>query len=83
MVTYTVLGTDGTAVQRQAKQVSLEVAQREIGGYVEAVTLRDTVLLCDEEGLLKGLEYNQLASEMTGQYIVGTALVVPRNKGWG
>lgn len=38
---------------------TLEAFQKAVGGYIEAVTLfRDLVLICNEEGRLKGLPYN-------------------------
>ena len=38
---------------------TLEALQRNVGGYIEAVTFAsDAVILCDEEGRLKGKPYN-------------------------
>lgn len=38
---------------------TLENLQRYVGGYIETVTLAaDCVIICDEEGRLKGKEYN-------------------------
>ena len=37
----------------------LEALQAAVGGYIETVTLtRDCVVICDEEGLLKGKPFN-------------------------
>ena len=53
---------------------SLEALQEEVGGYIETVTLAtDCALVVDEEGLLKGREYN---TNLAGVHIVGTALIV-------
>lgn len=54
----------------------LEALQREVGGYLEAVTLtQDLAILCDEEGRLKGKESNFVMPGM-GIDFVGTILMV-------
>ena len=53
---------------------TLEALQNAVGGYIEVVTLAtDMCLIVDEEGLLKGKEYN---ITLCGMPIVGTALLV-------
>ncbi len=37
---------------------TLENLQRTVGGYIETVTFGDLVIICDEEGRLKGKEHN-------------------------
>lgn len=38
---------------------TLEALQMEVGGYIETVTVcTDVVIICDEEGRLKGKTYN-------------------------
>lgn len=37
---------------------SLENLQKTVGGYIETVTFGKAVIICDEEGRLKGKEYN-------------------------
>lgn len=55
----------------------LHALQTAIGGYIEAVTLaEDAVMIVDEEGLLKVLCQNALASLVARQQIVGTAVIV-------
>lgn len=55
----------------------LHALQTAIGGYIEAVTLaEDAVMIVDEEGLLKALNQNALASLVARQQIVGTAVIV-------
>lgn len=52
----------------------LEVYHKILGGYLEAVGFdKRQVLLCDEEGKLKGYEPNLL---VPGDIIVGTVIVV-------
>ena len=55
----------------------LHALQNEIGGYIEVVRIsEDAALIVDEEGLLKVLCQNALASLVARQQIVGTALLV-------
>lgn len=51
----------------------LKPLQKAVGGYLETVTLcTDLVILCDEEGRLKGLPYN---CEICGVTFVGPILI--------
>lgn len=53
---------------------TLESLQREVGGYIEAVTIADgLVLICDEEGKLKNKPAN---FAFCGEVFVGTVLLV-------
>lgn len=53
---------------------TLEAFQKEVGGLIEVVTLSsDLCLICNEEGLLRGLPYNVT---ICGQPFVGTVLAV-------
>ena len=55
----------------------LHALQTAVGGYIETVTLaEDAVMIVDEEGLLKALNQNALASLVARQQIVGTALLL-------
>lgn len=52
----------------------LEALQKEVGGYLEAVTIADDMcVLCDEEGWWKNAKYNCC---IDGVYYRGTVLVV-------
>lgn len=54
---------------------TLEQLQKAVGGFIETVTLGEgVVLICDEEGLLKGRAYNKPAS-IAVKGIVGPALL--------
>lgn len=56
---------------------SLENLQKTVGGYIEAVTLTDEiVILCNEEGKLQHLERNFFLPFDT---IVGTAIICGRD----
>ena len=55
----------------------LHALQTAIGGYIEVVRIsEDAALIVDEEGLLKALNQNALASLVARQQIVGTAVIV-------
>lgn len=57
---------------------TLQALQTEVGGYIETVTIAtDTVIICNEEGRLRGLPYN---CRFVGVDFVGTILVVGRNQ---
>lgn len=50
------------------------------GAMIEVVRLPGgAVLLVDEEGLLKGLKHNPMASDVARIHIVGPAVLVPSN----
>ena len=53
---------------------TLEALQTEVGGYIETVTVAsDAVIICNEEGRLRGLPYN---CRFVGMPFVGTILAV-------
>lgn len=53
---------------------TLEALQKEVGGYIETVTIAsDAAIICDEEGRLKGKSDN---CSILGVDFVGTILVV-------
>ena len=66
----------GEAPRPVKLQHSLEALQRSVGGYIEAVTLAaDLVILCNEEGRLKGKPFNCV---ICGVDFVGDILLVGR-----
>lgn len=57
---------------------TLKALQAEVDGYIETVTIAsDAVVICNEEGVLRGMPYN---CRFFGVDFVGTILVVGRNK---
>lgn len=53
---------------------TLEALQEAVGGYIEVYQVStDLAILCDEEGKLKGEEYN---CTLLGEDFVGTILLV-------
>ena len=56
---------------------SLSECQAAVGGMIEAVYLPDGRLMyVNEEGLLKGLPLNEMASDIAGKYIVGDVIII-------
>ena len=57
---------------------TLKALQKEVGGYIETVTLVHgyAVMIVNGEGLLLGMPSNLIASAVAGCKIVGPALVV-------
>ena len=64
-------GEDFTAIEIPN---TLPALQAEVGGYIECVALtKDSCIICNEEGLLRGLPFN---TNINGNVYVGTILVV-------
>ena len=56
---------------------TLAALQNEVGGYIETVSIANVVIICNEEGRLRGLPYN---CRFIGVDFVGTILMVSRDK---
>ena len=56
----------------------LEALQGAVDGYIETISLipEKVDMIVNEEGLIKGMELNPIASAIAGTYIVGNALIV-------
>ena len=54
----------------------LEALQKAVGGYIECITRGEFVVICDEEGRLKGKEYN---CTVFGYRLVGDIVIVGRD----
>ena len=66
-----------TDIPKSTPDEELHAMQAAIGGYIEVVRIsEDAALIVDEEGLLKVLCQNALASLVARQQIVGPALMV-------
>lgn len=57
---------------------TLEALQAEVDGYIESVTLipNKAVMIVNEEGRLRGMAPNPIASAAANTQIVGTAIIV-------
>jgi hypothetical protein len=69
---------DGSGVRAIDIENKLEAFQEAVDGYIETVTLvpDEVVMIVNEEGLLRGLGINPLATALYGSAIVGVAVVV-------
>ena len=68
---------DTVTIAANTVEDELHALQKIVGGYIECVRLTDeAAMLVDEEGLLKNLPRNELASLIAQRPIVGTALIV-------
>lgn len=78
------ISTDGTIdrVQPRGKYFTLKELQDQVKGYVEAIQLPFGTMIVNEEGILKDLERNKIASIIYKKYcnyagfIVGDVLIV-------
>lgn len=75
---------DGTVIKvpKSGLDIGLDELQKAVGGYIEVVPSRFTglVIICDEEGKLKGQGENLLATHLlkarSHDYIVGDAVLL-------
>ena len=68
---------EDTNVEYLGVDVGLEVLQEAVGGYIESLKPvgKYKIVYCNEEGRLRGLETNVLASGLLKQIIVGPVVV--------
>lgn len=78
------LTADGTqepiAPGDNRRTFKLEEMQKAVGGYIEVVSVYldpNHLLIVDEEGLLKHLPLNHIATLLAGRAIVGPAMLIP------
>lgn len=69
---------DGSGARAIDIENKLETFQEAVDGYIETLTLvpDEVVMIVNEEGLLRGLGINPLATALYGSAIVGVAVVV-------
>lgn len=76
------LNTDNTItlIKPASTYFSLTELQTYVQGLIEMYPTywQDNFIVCNEEGLLKDMEYNKLAKLILGVDLVGPVLVVPR-----
>ncbi len=77
-------GTKTEFVPKNRKYFQLSELQNVVGGYIEIVPATDgRIMIVNEEGKLKGLPYNHIASNLHGVWndpIVGDVLVCARSE---
>ena len=67
----------------KGESFTLEELQRAVGGYIEAIQVRDPngawlIMIVNEDGRSLGLPYNPLASQMAQREIVGDVVLCKR-----
>jgi len=76
------LNTDNTItlIKPASTYFSLTELQTYVQGLIEMYPTywQDNFIVCNEEGLLKDMEYNKLAKLILGVDLVGPVLVIPR-----
>lgn len=66
---------------KKGKIFSLRILQHSVGGNIEFIPNRyypDFHIIANEEGLIRGLEFNYLCSELLNLDLVGNVIVVPK-----
>lgn len=85
MIKIKIFRPDGTSEERDfAKEPSLATLQEIVGGYIGLIPMSmklhatPAIMYVNEEGLRKGLSFNENATRLTGgiHRIVGNAVVV-------
>ena len=72
------LKLEGTTVTQVEIENTLEALQAAVNGYIETIGIvpGEAVMIVNEEGRLRGMEPNPIASAFAGIDIVGPALIV-------
>ena len=80
-----IIKTSGEIIEttpRNGNDFELDELQAIVGGYIEVLSLRDgRLIVCDEEGKLKGKERNNKATDIfqaampTNDFLVGDVLI--------
>jgi len=71
--------TDGTIVEDVAIE-KLEQQQKLVDGYVRYVYKEDLVFIVNEEGLLRSMDYNPVASIASGRDLVGDVILASQSE---
>lgn len=80
---YVVIDPDGTTESVDfGEQLSISMAQGLVGRFIQIPRDDEIQIMVDEEGLLKKLPYNAIASALAGQPLVGRALCVTGQARW-
>ena len=66
--------TDGSIVNDVSVD-TLQQQQQLVDGYIQYVYKEDRVFIVNEEGLLRSMDFNAKASEMSGRPLVGDVVV--------
>lgn len=81
-VRITLFHADGTQEALDSDE-SLQKMQQAVKGYVEVLQLDDSrTMLINEEGLLRQMPPNLLASQMAGHLLVGPVVLLENSREW-
>lgn len=70
---------DGTIVEDVAIE-KLEQQQKLVDGHVQYVYKEDLVFIVNEEGLLRSMDYNLVASVASGRDLVGDVILASQSE---
>jgi hypothetical protein len=59
---------------------TLESLQKGVGGYIEIIYTKISVIIVNEEGLIHELPFNELGTNFAGQPIVGNVIVCTKDE---
>lgn len=83
------ISADQTITFLPVTEVDLAFLQKEVGGYITPISMSfiprpavDINAWCDEDGLMKGLPVNELASVLLRTTLVGDVVFTKRNGEW-
>lgn len=78
----TLVRVDGTREEKKpanGTDFTLRELQQMVGGYIEIVASDlETLVIGDEEGRLKGKQYNPSISQQYGVFLVGDCVIIKR-----
>ena len=76
-MTVRIMKTDSAMSLYEEGPPTLEWLQEQVGGYIEVVPVPgNQQLIVNEEGLLRGLKFNSLATMIADRRIVGDAVLL-------
>ena len=74
MMKYLITPENGASLY--AGSLDLEDLQHAVDGYIELVYFQNAIMIVNEEGLIKQLPFNTVASSMAYRTIVGNAVLL-------
>lgn len=67
---------NATESKQYEGEVQLNDLQKAVGGLIEVIHMKDAIMIVNEEGLIKELPYNILASSIIGAPIMGDVVLL-------
>jgi hypothetical protein len=72
-------GTEERVTPKRGRKWTLDELQAHVGGFIQEFPVEGLSMLVDEEGLLKCLEYNEVATDLVMSFVIAEA----RRRGCG